>query len=51
MNDERIVLCACCEGEGRHDDGQLCRWCEGSGLEVIPTMLIEFDDFEECWGR
>jgi hypothetical protein len=56
MNDEMLICCEHCDGEGRllTSWGRAlhpCPMCEGTGCEIIETTLVEFDDFEECWGR
>lgn len=56
MTDPRIVLCQRCGSEGRilrghpNDPDPVdcgpCKACEGTGLEVIETELIEMEDLD-----
>jgi hypothetical protein len=55
MNDEMLIFCEYCDGEGRlltskDVDRGLCPWCDGTGTEIVTATLVTFDDFEECWG-
>lgn len=49
--DYRVVLCEVCGSEGRLVDDYYgdrpCKWCEGTGGEVIVVQPIEQDDLME----
>lgn len=57
--DYRIVLCEACGSEGRIltsdggpddvDCGE-CRYCAGTGGELVKVAPIEADDFTEAFG-
>lgn len=51
--DYRVVLCEACGSEGRiyHGDpdtgwSEPCKWCEGTGGELIQVYPIEMEDLD-----